>query len=360
MNIALIEAFYTGSHKAWAHGVRENSRYNVELFTLPGRHWKWRMHGAAITLAEQINSSKQDFELIIATDMLDVALFKSLLNPKYQSIPIALYMHENQLTYPWSPEDQDVKLKRDNHYAFTNYTSCLVADRVLFNSDYHRNSFTEALPGFLKMFPDENNLDTVASISQKSQTLYLGLNLSEFTNKKGISHPLRILWNHRWEYDKNPDVFLQVLQALSVRKVEFELVLLGERYSKMPSVFFTIQEQFSNHIVHNGYAESREKYWELLSRCDVLPVTSNQDFFGISIVEAISAGVVPVLPNRLAYPEYVKQENLYTKFDELIDKTMNFKQLSIPDVSGFSWGNMANEYDDLFGSVIRTSSSPKQ
>ncbi len=360
MKIALIEAFYSGSHKAWADSYKKFSEHCITIFSLPGRHWKWRMHGASISLAKQLNEISESFDLLLCTDMIDLPLFKSLLKDNLNKLPIVLYMHENQLTYPWSPDDQDLKLQRDNHYAFTNYTSCLVAHTVLFNSDYHRSSFLGELPKFLKMFPDENNLETIDVIKEKASTLYLGLELKNQSGVRTKGNAIRILWNHRWEYDKNPDGFLTLLNSLENRKLEFELVLLGERYTKMPDAYYYILDKYSNRISHNAYAESKEQYWDLLSSCDVLPVTSIQDFFGISIVEAISAGVVPVLPNRLAYPEYVDQENLYTNDEELVDKVINFQDLPIPDVSRFSWQYMARKYDEFCEHFIMPSSSPRQ
>ena len=36
---------------------------------------------------------------------------------------------------------------------------------------------------------------------------------------------------------------------------------------------------------------------------DILPITSNQDFFGGSIIEAMYCETTPLLPKRLTYPE---------------------------------------------------------
>ena len=53
MNILLVEPYYTGSHKSWAQGYQSFSNHNVQIISLPGQFWKWRMHGGAITLAKQ-------------------------------------------------------------------------------------------------------------------------------------------------------------------------------------------------------------------------------------------------------------------------------------------------------------------
>ena len=40
---------------------------------------------------------------------------------KTKNIPTAIYFHENQISYPWSPRDRDKIQNRDNHYGFINY-----------------------------------------------------------------------------------------------------------------------------------------------------------------------------------------------------------------------------------------------
>ena len=59
-----------------------------------------------------------------------------------------VYFHENQASYPWSPNDRDIQYNRDTHYGFINYVSALTADHVFFNSEFHMNSFLNALPSF--------------------------------------------------------------------------------------------------------------------------------------------------------------------------------------------------------------------
>ena len=45
-----------------------------------------------------------------------------------------------------------------------------------------------------------------------------------------------------------------------------------------------------------------------MSKTDVVVSSSMHEFFGISVVEALSAGAVPVLPKRLSYPEVVPEQ----------------------------------------------------
>ena len=136
MKILIIEPYYTGSHAAWADGIAKHSRHEVRLLTLPGRYWKWRMHGGSVTLAKKYLEMEITPDLILGTDMLDLANFLALTRRKTARIPVCVYFHENQINYPWSPEDRDVVNNRDRHYGFINYVTALSADRIFFNSHF--------------------------------------------------------------------------------------------------------------------------------------------------------------------------------------------------------------------------------
>ncbi|NET32616.1 MAG: DUF3524 domain-containing protein [Cyanothece sp. SIO1E1] len=358
LNIVLLEPFFSGSHQQWAEGLQKYSQHNIEILSLPGRHWKWRMHGGAVSLAEQFNRRKDSPDLILATSMLDFSTFLGLIKERAVGIPTAIYFHENQLTYPWSPQDRDVKHKRDNHYAFMNYTSALVADRVFFNSEYHRSSFLEALPKFLNQFPDRQDKHNIEEIEVKSEVLYLGMDLTRFDayqSKKEINDPI-ILWNHRWEYDKNPEVFFEALFRLNDEHVPFKLIVLGEKNQMNPPIFDEAKDRLKDCIIHWGFVQSFEEYAQLLWKADILPVTSNQDFFGGSVVEAMYCECFPILPNRLAYPEHLTKDlydqclyqegDFYSKLKEVVNRNANesFKSW----VKKYDWQDVISDYDEMF------------
>lgn len=363
LNICLIEPFFSGSHAKWANEFKEHSRHSVELLTLPGRHWKWRMEGAAIELAQRFNERTDKTDLILCSDMLNLSLFNSLIREK--DIPVVLYMHENQLTYPWSPQDRDVSNKRDFHYSFINYTSCLVANEVWFNSGFHLNSFLEELPRFLNMFPDFQGKKNMESIREKSTVIPIGIDCQELESKRlEITNEVPvIIWNHRWEFDKNPELFFRTLEDLKQEGRKFQLVVLGERTEMYPEIFDQIKSTFSHELLHWGYCEDRIEYLNWLWRSDIIPVTSNQDFFGISAVEGIYCHCIPLLPNRLAFPEHLADEfhenYLYHSDKDLKDKlsklilehpsdSPNFSQ----KIKSYNWTSIAELMDVRFEGLI--------
>ena len=364
MKILIIEPYFTGSHKQWAEGYKKHSSHDIKILSLKGQFWKWRMHGGAITLAKMFNAMDWLPDLIFATDMLDLNTFLSLTRNKSNGIPAAIYFHENQLSYPWSPDDRDIKNKRDSHYGFINYSSALAADKVFFNSEFHMKSFLDALFPFLKQFPDYQELETIDIIKEKSEVLFLGMDLTRFREyalNKG-SRP-NILWNHRWEYDKNPQYFFRVLKRVKNESNDFGLVILGENFSKSPKVFEESKKEFVNQIVHWGYVDSFEEYAKWLWKSHIIPVTSNQEFFGGSVMEAIYCGVWPILPNRLTYPELIPdifhKDNIYKTEEELFKKIIwsikNYNDLAVHKIASisekFDWRLMSKEYDEKLEAI---------
>ncbi|MGD2206521.1 MAG: DUF3524 domain-containing protein, partial [Anaerolineae bacterium] len=289
MNIWLVEPYFTGSHQAWADGYRAHSRHDVRLLTLPGRFWKWRMQGGAITLARMAQALDDRPDLILASDMLNVPTFLTLSRrPDCQSAPLAFYFHENQLTYPLQPGET-----RDLHYGFVNLISALRADAVFFNSAYHLEAWFDELPRLLKHFPDYNELWTVDALRARSQVLPLGLDLARFDAhrpEKGRTGRPLVLWNHRWEYDKDPETFFRAMYALADEDLDFGLVLLGESFRNQPEEFLKARERLPNRIAHFGYAEDTTSYARFLWQADVVVSTAIHEFFGSAVIEACYCG----------------------------------------------------------------------
>jgi glycosyltransferase involved in cell wall biosynthesis len=363
MRITILEPYFTGSHAAWAEQYAAASRHQVELLTLPGRNWKWRMHGGAVALASRFLASGSSPDLLLATDMLDLTTFLALTREKSGNLRCAIYFHENQLTYPWSPGDPDPAQQRDLHYAFINYTSALAADAVLFNSCYHLDSFLGALPPFLKRFPDATGVDSVQGIARKSRVLPLGLDLKRLDRhrpqSRGEDAPL-ILWNHRWEYDKAPESFFAMLYQLAEEGLQFRVAVVGESFGRGPKVFEEARKRLGERVAQWGYLETEADYAELLWRADLLPVTSRQEFFGASVVQALYCDCAALLPERLAYPEHVPEGLadlvLYRDEGELAARVrrllLSGSQTSLRRfVSRYDWETLGPLYDDFLEAV---------
>jgi len=142
--------------------------------------------------------------------------------------------------------------------------------------------------------------------------------------------------------------------------IHFELIISGQSYKKSPTIFEKAKEALGDKVIHYGYAENFADYASLLWKADILPVTSNQDFFGGSIVEAMYCSCVPLLPDRLAYPQHVqgleadtlyKEEDFKSRLRSLIQahekSNPNIKNL----VADYDWKKCIPRYDDAFNNV---------
>ena len=363
MNILYVEPYYSGSHKQWIDSYKKKSRHEISILSLKGIHWKWRMHGGAITLSKKFLADKRQYDLIMVSYMLNLPLFKSLCYQKINKTKIVIYFHENQISYPRSSNDKDIKFKRDFHSTFINYTSSLTSDYNLFNSQYHFDDYFNGLEKYLKKMPDNNNLNSIKIIKNKSSVLHIGCNIKKFNIQSNNKNDIPIiLWNHRWEHDKDPETFFKILFKVAKKRYKFNLIILGQSYNKYPKCFDLAVKKLKSHIIHSGYCKNKDDYEKWLIKADVLPVTSIQDFFGLSIVEAVSANIYPLLPNRLSYPEILDKKNnpelFYDNETMLYDKLCNYlndyKKLRYSTskykslVNRFDWSNMVGIYDQQF------------
>lgn len=250
----------------------------------------------------------------------------------------------------------------------------MVADRVFFNSAFNMRSFYDKVPGFLSSglptppsprIPDPRRL--VADILVPKSAILpflvdpppifsaLGFPTEVVVRSQSAKirarggRPLKILWNHRWDYDKNPvEFFRAIFDLAGIQKDEdffergaetlrpsrcsasplapplapplppppketpqlaFRVSVLGAATQDTPLIFASAEAPLRSVgcVSAWGYMESRERYWQELADCDIVVSTADHEFFGVSVVEAVSVGCMPLLPNRLAYPELIRQ-----------------------------------------------------
>ena len=265
------------------------------------------MRHSAVTFAEQtaeLVARGESWDVVFCTDMLNLAEFRGLCHPSIRKLPTVVYFHENQLTYPNQRPDE-----RDLHFAYTNFTTALAADRVWFNSEYHRTDFLGQLGEFLGRMPDHQHASAIETLREKSEVQSPGIDFSEFepashsSVEKSAAGPLRIVWAARWEHDKDPVTFFSALERLALAGVDFRVSVLGESFGATPECFAESRLTFADKIDHWGHLNDRQDYVAALRQSDIVVSTALHEFFGIAVVEAVTAGRFPLVPRRLAYPE---------------------------------------------------------
>ncbi len=361
VRIAYVESFWGGSHRAVAEGWARRSRHEIRFHVLPARFWKWRMRGAAFALARALAPELDRLDLLWVTDLVDLAHLRALLPLR---VPAVLYFHENQASYPWRAGE--LPAERDLHYAITNLASALAADRVLFNSAFQRDAFFRDMHRLLRRMPDTRPLWALDRIRERAAVLHPGVELADIPPRGSRGEgPRVVLWNHRWEHDKAPEVFFGVLDRLASRGVPFRVAVAGEAFGRKPPVFERARRALADRLVHWGFVPDRRGYVDLLTRCDVVVSTARQENFGLSVVEAVFAGAHPLVPDRLAYPEvlpaawhgaclYADEADLERRLEGLL--TGRAGRLPAPvlreGVWGHAWEHRAAAFDAEAEAVV--------
>ena len=114
-----------------------------------------------------------------------------------------------------------------------------------------------------------------------------------------------------------------------------------------------------------GLRKNFDSYAKWLWKANILPVTSNQDFFGVSVMEAIYCETYPLLPKRLSFPELIPKEfhcdhfyqndnDLNEKLISLIKTYKNRDSKALKKVAlKFDWNYLAPVYDAKMNSLLK-------
>jgi glycosyltransferase involved in cell wall biosynthesis len=258
---------------------------------------------SAIEMADEI--SKQGIEkpdCIFITSLVDAAALRALLPRGWRDLPVVLYMHENQIAYPTNDS-------RDVSFAFTNLQSILSADLTIFNSKWNLDSFIAGLQKVLGHGKDQQLGDIAERIRNRSTVAWVPVELPPEDSRvlhnsdlKGRSSATTIVWPHRWEHDKGPERLLALARE-HTQTHNLRWIILGEQFTQIPKSMHQFQEEFRDRIDHFGFVHSKGEYWNWLLKADWVLSTAEHEFFGIAVVEALFAGSLPWLPDKLSYRE---------------------------------------------------------
>ncbi|XP_070694251.1 tRNA-queuosine alpha-mannosyltransferase [Pempheris klunzingeri] len=391
-SVLLLEPFYGGSHKQLIDLLKEHIG-GCSVFTLPAKKWHWRARTAALHFSQTVPTCPS-YRVLFSSSVLNLCELVAL-RPDLARLKKVLYFHENQLVYPVRKEQE-----RDFQYGYNQVLSCLVADVVVFNSAFNMDSFLSSISSFMKKIPDHRPRDLDLLIRPKSLVLHYPLHLPDVSRLlpkhkllrtpfhvddtleprggpplpwsdphesrteqcpgsgggPGVQvRPLHIVWPHRWEHDKDPELFFSTLIKLKEKKLEFHLSLLGQTFTDPPDVFSEARRQLDGHVLNWGYLPRKEDYLQVLCEADVVVSTARHEFFGVAMLEAVHCGCYPLCPRALVYPEIFPAEYLYNTPEQLCKRLQGLcrrpdiarRHIVRVDTSSFSWTSLRERYETL-------------
>ena len=374
MKILLLSAYDADSHKYWREGlVAHLSEHQWTVLTLPGRYFSWRVRGNSMSWAfgEQADILRASYDLVIATSMTDLSALRGFI-PSLGHIPTLVYFHENQFDYPATQAARTAVEPQ-----ILNIYTALAADQLAFNSQYNLDTFITGVSALLKKLPDQVPANIARKLRAKACVLAVPLQINKLTDphhsqldwhryngRKATERPLLIAWAARWEYDKGPDRLLAFVQALEQTGLDYRLCILGQKFRQVPVEFSQLRRDFSHRIDQFGYVDSAVQYRQWLLCADIFFSSAIHEFQGLSVLEAAAAGCVPLLPNRLVYPELFPDHCLYhgaadlaTEANNAVEKAQQQWQLiqrgTFPVLNPpLSWTELKDKYQQLMKKTV--------
>jgi len=377
--ILLLSAYHAQSHAVWAERLQGLfPDWDWCCLSLPPRHFNWRIRSNGLHWAyAERETLAGPWDLLIATSMVDLASLRSLV-PGLCAVPSVVYFHENQFAYP---ENETADARDNIEPKLVPIYSALSADRSVFNSHFNRETFLEGARNLSRRLPEPLPGDALKKLERASVLAVPLLPGDADARGRNREDPgsiemdepavLDVVWNHRWEYDKNPALLLAIVrQCLQVAPgVRFHIV--GQQFRQRPPEFEEIVRLLDAWGASRckasglrGYLEASD-YRQLLQSADVVLSTARHDFQGLAVQEACMAGCSPLAPDALVYPEYLGPEFLYgadgsvaevaddvvKRLQGLLLRKINGEKLPVPDLTRYEAAAVKRDYASLFSAL---------
>ncbi|XP_014028983.1 tRNA-queuosine alpha-mannosyltransferase isoform X2 [Salmo salar] len=417
MSVLLVEAFYGGSHKQLIDLLRENVEDCVS-YTLPAKKWHWRARTAALYFMQAIpaspsyrvlfassvlnlselvalrpdlatlkkvlyfhenqlvypvrKSQDRDFQYgynqVLSCLVADVVAFNSSFNMESFLSSISSFM---KMIPDHRPKDLDKLIRpkcRVLHFPiqFPHVTRPeVLLSPVEEEKEGLLSLSSPPAPKALCLSPEpeaairdqREGTGQAEAPSHPREERGPGGGKEEGDGGGEESHvrPLHIVWPHRWEHDKDPELFFKMLLKLKERGLGFQLSVLGETFTDVPDIFAEARVDLNDHVLHWGFMPSKEDYLRVLCQADVVVSTAKHEFFGVAMLEAVHCGCYPLCPNALVYPEIFPEEYLYSTPEQLYKKLQGLCRRPYVvrrhhvkvDTSSYSWAARKEDFRSL-------------
>jgi glycosyltransferase involved in cell wall biosynthesis len=361
MRILLLSAYDAMSHRYWHEGlVKHCPDHDFTVVTLPARYFSWRFRGNSLSLAFDARLTGP-WDLILATSMTDLSALVGM-RPELANSRRLLYFHENQFAYPTAGDPNHLVERQ-----ITSLYSSLSADQLIFNSAFNRSSFLSGVEQLLARLPDQVPAGIVEKLRQRSTLMPVPLygDCFEIAQQPSTraTNPLlttnsrlAVVWNHRWEYDKGVDALQVLVAAMLASSLDFEFHLIGQSFRSVPPAMQQVRTMLeeAGKLGVCGFIPARADYLALLARSHVVLSTAIHEFQGLAVLEAIAAGCLPVVPNALAYQDFIPACWRYEDSPqavlmlEVLGRQLSEQALpAAPSVANLAWLQQRDQWETL-------------
>jgi glycosyltransferase involved in cell wall biosynthesis len=201
---------------------------------------------------------------------------------------------------------EDFMSPMDDIGRFSEVAWIATCDRVYVGSLYHKEAVA------LRRLMIEPRLnDRVVITGNPWRSAEALSQIGDFAGDRDID----VIFPHRPDHEKRPGVFLdlmeQVQRSLGPLRIVFTTGRPTYRSTNDPDTLRRIQAWQVQGLceVHTGL--SRADFYRLLRRSKVVMSTAIEENFGYAIVEGMTFGALPLLPDGFSYPELVQGDKRF-------------------------------------------------
>lgn len=169
-------------------------------------------------------------------------------------------------------------------------------------------------------------------------------------NYKNIEKKNQVVFSSRWDKEKDPNFFLKVIAYINNGNLHSDTNFvittshetLKSNDNNLLRILNTLKEVHANIEIREN--QSKEDYYKTLLESKIQFNCADQDFISWTLLEAITAGCIPVYPNFRSFPKILPETNLYDKKDVKSAAT-TITDFLLPKDESFIPKNLVEEQD---------------
>jgi glycosyltransferase involved in cell wall biosynthesis len=221
------------------------------------------------------------------------------------------------------PRDFTVPMHDWSKYFETGFLN--MCDGVFVGSEYSKQTIMQ---GILYNTLEEEK------IASKITTYGMPLNFQYLQKFKDEKENI-ILFPHRPDLPKNPNIMIDIIYSLSTYWDKFDdfkfVFCTSKKEYKSEDTWInallgSLKKNFKNVEIYEDL--EKEDYYSLLRKSKLVISTSVGETFGYCMVEALAVGTHILAPHDYSYPEIVEEDYtlLYDSIDDLLSKIVKYSE----------------------------------
>ena len=200
--------------------------------------------------------------------------------------------------------------------------------------------------------------------SSQGQVIENGVNVDKYAGQSASTSKPVLIYFGRWSENKGLLETIDFFKRLVSLHPEWKLIIAGREYDHTQSELMTVLHQHAlTESVHLFPNPSDQELATLIGLSSYFICLSRHEGFGIAPIEAMSAGLTPVLSDIPPFSNLIRQAGMGILLDEDPDSGMTallklhtqseFEQarrrVALQAYSArYSWGRIADSYVDIY------------